>query len=114
MQKVDSLNQNKIHENASTGARDNYGYQLQKDVVLYVLKQSILEYGTDAFDLVNRSLFEKYHCEISDCFEKPEYLVDVFRYVYDGSYTAIVESIKLALHKFAEERSIKEFLKKLS
>ncbi|HSB57201.1 MAG TPA: hypothetical protein VLD38_05295 [Nitrosopumilaceae archaeon] len=90
------------------------GYALKKDVVLFVIKRSILESGIEAFELFNRSLFEKYHCEISDCFEKPEYLVDVLKYVYDGSYVIVVQSIKESLDKFMEEKTIKEFVEKIS
>jgi len=114
MQKVTNLNQNKNYDITSSGAPDNDVYQLKKGVVLFVLRQSLLESGSEAFEKVNRSLFEKYHCEMSDCFEKPEYLVDVLKYVYDGSYTAVVESMKRSLDKFAQEGAIKEFLEKIS
>lgn len=93
---------------------DDYVYDLKKGVVLYVIRQSLLESGKERFESVHRSLFEKYRCELSDCFEKPEYLVDVLKYVYDDSYTAIVETMKRGLNKFAQEGTIKEFLEKIS
>jgi len=114
MQKVTNLNQNKNYDITSSSAPDNDLYQLKKDIVLFVLRQSLLESGSEAFEKVNRSLFEKYHCEMSDCFEKPEYLVDVLKYVYDGSYTTIVESMMQSLDKFAKEGAIKEFLEKIN
>ena len=92
----------------------NNGFHLKKDVVLFVLRQSLLESGREAFEMVHRCLFEKYRCEFSDCFEKPEYLVDVLKYIYDGSYTAIIESIKQNLDRFSQESTIKEFLEKIS
>ena len=115
MQKVSNLNQNKnLDIFASSDASDNDVYQLKKSVVLFVLRQSLLESGHETFETVNRSLFEKYRCEISDCFEKPEYLLDVLKYVYDGSYIIVVESIKRGLDKFVQEHAIKEFLEKIS
>ena len=114
MQKVTNLNQNKNCDITSSNTPDNDVYQLKKDIVLFVLRQSLLESGSEAFEKVNRSLFEKYHCEMSDCFEKPEYLVDVLKYVYDGSYTTIVESMKLSLDRFSQEGVIREFLEIIS
>jgi hypothetical protein len=116
MQREINLNQSqhKRQKNFTSFDRlDSSGYQLKKSVVLFVLRQSILESGTAAFEMVNRSLFEKYRCEISNCFEKPEYLSDVLRYVFDGSYVAIIESIKKNLDKFSQENGIKEFLEKI-
>lgn len=116
MQKVTSSDQSqhKRQENLTSSDKlDSNGYQLKKAVVLFVLKQSILESGMAAFEMVNRSLFEKYRCDISDCFEKPEYLNDVLRYVFDGSYVAIIESLKKNLDKFSQESGIKEFLEKI-
>lgn len=114
MQKVTDLNQS-INQDTLTlsGTYGNEAYQLKKDVVLFVLRQSLLESRIKAFEMVNRSLYEKYRCEISDCFEKPEYLVDVLKYVYDGCYTEVVASMKRGLDKFAEEDTIKEFLGKI-
>lgn len=89
------------------------GYQLEKEIVLFVVRQTILESGSSVFEMVNRSLFEKYRCEISDCFEKAEYLSDVLRYVFDGSYQTIIESITKNLDRFAQESGIKEFLDKI-
>ena len=115
MQKATNLNQND-NRNISTlsGTYGNQAYQLKKDVVLFVLRKSLLETGSEAFEMVNRSLFQKYRCELSDCFEKPEYIVDVLKYVYDGSYSEIIESINRSLDKFAQEDEIKEFLEKIS
>ena len=115
MQKMTNLNQDKNKEIfALCTASDNDIYKLKKDVVLYVIRQSLLASGKETFELVNRSLFEKYHCEISDCFEKPEYFRDVLNYVYNGSHAKVIESMKRNLDKFAHEGSIKEFLEKIS
>ena len=73
-----------------------------------------MESGMEAFELFNRSLFEKYHCELSDCLEKPEYMIDVLKYVYDGSHTSVIESMKRSLDNFSQEHIIKEFLEKIS
>ena len=115
MQKVTSLNLNKNQDVfTAPDVSDNDVYDLKTGVVLYVIRQSLLESGREAFELVNRSLFEKYRCELSDCFEKPEYLRDVLNYVFNGSHAKVIESMKRNLDKFAHEGSIKEFLEKIS
>ena len=92
---------------------DISGYQLKKDIVTFVVKQTILKSGSSVFDLVNRSIFEKYRCDITDCFENPEYLCDVLRYVFEDSYHAVVESVVKNLERFSQESGIKEFLDKI-
>jgi len=109
----DSSPQKQQNAFTSHTASKRDSYELKKDIVLYVLKNSLLESGVEIFEMVNRSLLEKYRCEISDCFEKPEYLSDVLKYVYDGSYQIVVESIKRNLSRFANENGIKEFVKVL-
>lgn len=86
---------------------------LKKEVVLFIIRRCLLETGIESFELVTRSLFEKYRCELSDSFENPEYLVDVLRYVYDSSYATIVKSIRQHLCKFADDITIEKFLEKL-
>ena len=114
MQKVTNFNQIKNQGILTTHDEShNSVYNLKKSVILFVLRQSLLKSGREAFESVNRSLFEKYHCEISDCFEKPEALVDVLNYVYDGSYSDVVESIKCSLEQFAQDEDINKFLEKL-
>jgi hypothetical protein len=113
MQRGISLNSDhkKLHENISSFKKPEcVGYKLKKDVVLYVLNRTLLESGTEAYDMVTRSLYEKYRCNISECFDKPEYLVDVLRYVFDGSYHTVRESLMKKLEIFAKENGIKEFV----
>jgi len=88
-------------------------FELKKEVVQYVLRNSLLESGEGTLELVYRSLLEKYRCDLSDCYEKPEYLIDVLKYVYDEAYQIIVDSIKKDLNKFAHEGGIKEFVRVL-
>ena len=101
----------KVQENLPSSKQLEFsGYKLKKAVVLYVLNRTILESGPEAYDMINRSLYEKYRCEISECFERPEYLVDVLRYVFDGSYNVLTESLMKNFERFAKEDGIKEFL----
>lgn len=114
MQKAANLNQNpKQNTIPSSGESDSNGYELQKEVILFVVRRSLLEFGIEAFEMFNRSLIEKYRCDISDCIERPNYLLDVLKYVYDSSGMKIIESINERLRDFAEDKKIHEFLEKL-
>ena len=104
-------NQRKSYDRfVSSKKLNSQGYQLKKEVVVYVLNKTLLGSGMEVYDMVNRSLYEKYRCDISDCFEKPEYLADVLRFVFDGSYHIVAESLAKNLERFTEEAGIKEFL----
>ena len=104
-------NQKKLHQDfSSSEKRKSAGYKLKKDIVLYVLNTTLLESGTKIHDMINRSLYEKYRCNVSECFERPEYLIDVLRYVFNGSYHDVVKSLVKNLDIFAKEEGIKEFL----
>ena len=105
MQRGVSLDKNQRKSDdrfASSKKLNSQGYQLKKGVVVYVLNKTLLGSGVEAYDMVNLSLYEKYHCYISDCFEKPEYLVDVLRFVFDGSYHTVTESLAKNLERFTE------------
>ena len=104
-------NQKKLRRDFSSSEKHkSAGYKLKKDIVLYVLNMTLLESGTKIHDMINRSLYEKYHSNISECFENPEYLCDVLRFVFDDTYDTILESIVENLERFSQESGIKEFL----
>ena len=106
-----SSNEKKLSEDCPSSTKlKSTGYKLEKDIVLYVLNMTLLKSGTKVHDMVNRSLYEKYHSNISECFENPEFLCDVLRFVFDDTYDTILESIVKNLERFSQESGIKEFL----
>ncbi|HXV39180.1 MAG TPA: hypothetical protein VD699_06395 [Nitrosopumilaceae archaeon] len=116
MQRGISLNSNhkKLPENSSSFKEPEcVGYKLKKEIVIYVLNRTLLESGKEVYDMVNRSFHEKYRCDISESFDKPEYLVDVLKYVFDGSYLSIREILMKNLEIFSKENGIREFLQVL-
>ena len=85
-----------------------------KVLVSLAIEKALLEFGITALGEVTNRLFDYYHCEISDCFEKPEYLKKVLKDLYGNSYTVILESIKKYLEKFDYLIPIQAFLKAIS
>ena len=85
-----------------------------KVLVSLAIEKALLELGIASLEEVNNRLFDYYDCEISDCFEKPEYLKKVLKDLYGNSYTVILESIKKYLEKFDYQIPIQTFLKAIS
>lgn len=87
--------------------------KVKRALVTFAVEQALLEFGTPALKEAASRLFDYYHCEISDCFEKPEYLKKVLKDLYGNSYTVILESIKKNLEEFAFQEPIQGFLRQL-
>ena len=85
-----------------------------KVLVSFAIEKALLEFGIAALGEVTNRLFDYYHCEISNCFEKPEYLKKVLKDLYGNSYTVILESIKKYLETFNHKESMQAFLKTIS
>ena len=90
------------------------GNKAEKAMVAFAIEKALLEFGTPALEEVISMLLDYYHCKISDCFEKPQYLNKVLKDIFGNSYTVIVKSIKKQLEEFAYEKPIKVFLKAIS
>lgn len=86
----------------------------EKAIVAFAIEKALLEFGAPALEEVTNMLLEHYHCEISDCFEKPQYLNKVLKDIFGNSYIIIVKSIKKNLEEFAYEKPIENFLNEIS
>jgi hypothetical protein len=81
-----------------------------KALTTIVIGKTLLEIGTPVYDKVMHRLYEKYHCYIPDCFEKPEYLKEVLKELYGESHKAIVYSIEQELKEFTHDKKTENFL----
>ena len=81
-----------------------------KALTTIVIGKALLEIGTPVYDKVVNRLYEKYHCYIPDCFEKPEYLKEVLKELYGESHEAIVYSIEQELNEFTRDKKTENFL----
>ena len=88
--------------------------QIKKALVTLAIEQTLLEFGMPALEKVSNKLFEDYHCYLSDCYHKPEYLNKVLRDLFGNSHTVIVQSIRKRLEQVASQDPIKNFLAKIS
>jgi len=81
-----------------------------KALTTIVIGKTLLEMGTPVYDKVARRLYEKYHCYIPDCFEKPEYLKEVLKELYGASHKVIIYSIENELKEFTNDKKTESFL----
>ena len=68
--------------------------QRMKALVGLAVEKALLEMGKPELEQVIERLSEKYHCQIFDCYENPQYLNQILKDLYGNSYKAVVEKIQ--------------------
>ena len=87
---------------------------VRKAIVCLAIEMALIEIGKPIYDKVLHDLFEKYHCYLTDCYEHPEYLNEVFKGLYGNSHQVIIKSIKKQLEEFSYKKPIEKFLQAIS
>ena len=82
-----------------------------KAIVGLAVEKALLEMGKPELEQISERLSEKYHCQIFDCYENPQYLNQILKELYGNSYKAIVEKIQKNIGEFHAEKSVTHFLK---
>lgn len=67
--------------------------------------------GNTNFHLVLARLGAMYDCQMSDCYEHPEYLKAVLQDVYQKDYDFLVEQFKSYLGDLADVKEMDNFFK---
>ncbi len=86
---------------------------LLKALVALAVEKALLEVNVEVYEKVLDELEKKYQCYLPDCYEHPEYLIEILRDIYGDSYLAIVKTINDNLKDFENRKNISEFLKKI-
>lgn len=87
--------------------------EIMKALVTLAIEQTLGESTNAAFKTVTNKLLSDFDCDLSDCFEKPEYLKAVLKELYGESHNKIVNSIEQELKDFTYNKKIKTFLEVL-
>ena len=82
-----------------------------KALVVYAIERTLLEMGEATLDEVKELLSKEYHCGISDCYERPEYLKGTLDDIFGKSSIVITELIKKRLDGSASRKPVIKFLK---
>ena len=83
---------------------------IRKALVILAIEKTLLDFNRPTYDLVIRRLEEKYHCGISDCYERPDYLQQILRELFGNVSDTIMKNIGKYLEEFSDQNRIKKFI----
>jgi hypothetical protein len=81
-----------------------------KALTILAIEKTLLDVGKPTYEKVVSTLNKEYNCYLSDCYEHPEYLIQVLRKLFGNSHSAIVESIKKQLEEYSFKKPVERFL----
>ena len=84
-----------------------------KAIVILAVEHTLLKIGKKTLEKVQEEMHQKYKCDISDCYEHPEYLSKILKDLFGVSYHEVVRDVNKYLDEFAYQRPIAEFLAKI-
>lgn len=93
---------------------DLNGHGINQAKVALAIEKALLGIGAPAYERVIQKLYEDYHCQIFDCYDKPEYLSRIIKEMFGDNYKPIAESIRANLVDISEQNVIKDFLSVIS
>ena len=85
--------------------------QANKVLITYLIESTLLRIGYENLEKLIEILDTDYGCEISDCYEHPEYLDRILTEFYGKSAKAITNRINQVLTEYSEDEEISNFLK---
>ena len=85
--------------------------QIMRALITISIEQVLLGIGKPMLDKVATKLYKEYQCYIPDCYEHPDYLNNVLRFVFGNSYVTIISSIKSELSEHFEDEVILRLVK---
>ena len=92
---------------------EQQGYdKVRKGLVWSILEKTFLDIGI--YCKVVDELKEKYHCNLYDCYDHPEYLSIILKDLCGDSYKHVIRTIGKQLEAFSYHRPITRFLKMIS
>ncbi len=76
----------------------------------WAIEKTLLDLGKLTYDKVIDMLKSEYHCNLTDCYEHPEYLNAVLKKLPDDSHLGIVVSLTNELKEFLYKEPIRRFI----
>ncbi len=81
-----------------------------KALTVLAIEKTLLKIGKPIYLTTISMLDEKFHCSISDCYERPEYLSEILKKIFGDCYTAIVNEIRSELEEYLHKAQVARFL----
>ena len=85
--------------------------QQLKSMISHIIEKSLTKIGKPVLEEISMMLYTKYKCNISDCYEHPQYLQNILEDLYGSASRVIIQSIEKDMEKFTHNKDVKEFLK---
>ena len=82
----------------------------QNELVKISIENALLKIGKGALQKTVDTLYNQYHCNLSDCYEHPEYLKNILYDLFGNAHTVIIESVQKDLKEFIHDKPIEKFL----
>ncbi|HYL66316.1 MAG TPA: hypothetical protein VEU72_04110 [Nitrosopumilaceae archaeon] len=83
---------------------------MYKELVTVVIEKALLNIGMYVYNTIVQILKNEYQCQISDCYEHPEYLHQVIKKHFSSAHKDIVDSINKDLRNSIKNQITKRFL----
>ncbi len=94
---------------------ERHGFnKVRKGLVSVAIEKALLDIGNGPYDRVVEELHKRYHCYLTDCYDHPEYLIQILKELFGTSYKVIVYSIQNTLNEFSGHEQIARFLRVIS
>ncbi len=86
---------------------DNKAY---KTMVVLAIEHTLLKTSVDTLEKVQAELHQKFNCDISECYEHPEYLNKILKDLFGVSQHEIIKNVNKYLNEFSYQEQIVKFL----
>jgi len=88
--------------------------QSRKILVGLAIEKTLLEINKSYLDKFEGTIYERYQCGISDCYEHPEYLNEILKEIFGNSYKEVIRSVEKYLAEFTYQYPIEQFLQRIN
>lgn len=89
-------------------------FLIKKNLVSLTIGKTLIDIDSRRYSEVSKLLDEKYHADISDCYEHPGRLREILQELYGNSSKFMIDSIRDNLSGFPDHAEIAKFLSALS
>ncbi len=84
-----------------------------KTIVVFAIEYTLLKTSKSILEKVQTELRQEFNCDISECYEHPEYLGKVLNDLFGVSQYEIISDVNRYLNEFSYQEQIAEFLDKI-
>ena len=82
----------------------------EKNNAILAIAKVLERIGKPVLEQVSSRIYSKYNCYLIECYDHPEYLVDVLKELFGAAYKDIIETIEENVEDYEPEEPIRGFL----